>query len=146
MPGGTKRVRVKFLFLHVPAWPPPRVFSPGVFGMKVAALNGVKAKIRCLADPAGRYPLRGNAGSHAFGFLGAFGRINNLLFPSDQSHSPAPSDDSAGSEAIRCRRGIGPHGMIFFLSGAKAGDEGCTRAAGTAGRPGFPLPPLAPPG
>ena len=100
---------------------------------------------RCVADPAGCYLMRGKAGKYAFCFLGAFGRINNLLLPSEQGSLPAPSDDSAGRGAIRCRRGIGLNTMILSLSGGKAGDEGAARSPFITSPSGFLLLPLAPP-
>ncbi len=78
---------------------------------------------RTVADPAGGLKFTGKVGKNAFGIFGAYDRINNLLFPANQSSGSGSFDQDVPSGVFRYRRDVGRGSTIGALYTGRAGDE-----------------------
>ncbi len=77
---------------------------------------------RTVADPAGGFKVTGKSGKNAFGFFGAYDKINNLIFPSNQGSASASLDGDVASGVFRFRRDIGRNSTLGLLYTGRAGD------------------------
>jgi hypothetical protein len=88
---------------------------------------------RTVADPDGGLKLTGKVGKNAFGIFGAYDRINNLLFPSNQGSSSTAVDQGVGSGVFRYRRDIGRTSNFGVLYTGRVSDDYYNHVAGVDG-------------
>lgn len=88
---------------------------------------------RTVADPDGGLKITGKVGKNAFGIFGAYDRINNLLFPSNQGSSSTAVDQGVGSGVFRYRRDIGRTSNIGLLYTGRVSDDYYNHVAGVDG-------------
>jgi hypothetical protein len=88
---------------------------------------------RTVADPTGGVKLTGKVGKNAFGFFGAYDRINNLLFPSNQGSMPASLDKDVSSGVFRFRRDIGQNSTLGVIYTGRVAEDYFNHVAGVDG-------------
>jgi hypothetical protein len=88
---------------------------------------------RTVADPDGGLKFTGKMGKNAFGIFGAYDRVNNLLFPSNQGSSSTAVDQGVGSGVFRYRRDIGRTSNIGVLYTGRVSDDYYNHVAGVDG-------------
>jgi len=88
---------------------------------------------RTVADPDGGLKLTGKVGKNAFGVFGAYDRVNNLLFPSNQGSSSTAVDQGVGSGVFRYRRDIGRTSNLGVLYTGRVSDDYYNQVAGVDG-------------
>ncbi|MBN1271873.1 MAG: carbohydrate binding family 9 domain-containing protein [Candidatus Aminicenantes bacterium] len=88
---------------------------------------------RTVADPAGGFKLTGKAGKNAFGFIGAYDRINNLVFPANQGSDSTSLEDDVSSGVFRYRRDIGRNSTLGVLYTGRIGEDYYNHVAGADG-------------
>jgi hypothetical protein len=88
---------------------------------------------RTVADPDGGLKLTGKIGKNAFGVFGAYDRVNNLLFPSNQGSLSAAVDQGVTSGVVRYRRDIGRTSNIGVLYTGRVSDDYYNHVAGIDG-------------
>ncbi|MFC2160656.1 DUF5916 domain-containing protein [Acidobacteriota bacterium] len=88
---------------------------------------------RTIADPLGGMKFTGKAGKNAFGFFGAYDRITNLLFPSNQGSFSTSLDQEVLSGVFRYRRDVGENSTMGLLYTGRIGDEYYNHVAGFDG-------------
>jgi hypothetical protein len=88
---------------------------------------------RTVADPDGGLKFTGKIGKNAFGIFGAYDRVNNLLFPSNQSSSSASIDQGVGSGVFRYRRDIGRTSNIGLLYTGRVSEDYYNHVTGVDG-------------
>jgi hypothetical protein len=76
---------------------------------------------RTVADPAGGIKLTGKVGENAIGFFGAYDRINNLIFPSNQGSTATSLEEGVTSGVFRYRRDLGRASTIGVLYAGRVG-------------------------
>jgi hypothetical protein len=78
---------------------------------------------RTVADPDGGLKFTGKVGKNAIGVFGAYDRINNLLFPSNQGSQQTSLDQNVPSGVFRYRRDVGERSALGVLyTGRQSGD------------------------
>jgi hypothetical protein len=78
---------------------------------------------RTVADPDGGLKFTGKIGKNAIGVFGAYDRVNNLLFPSNQGSQQASLDQNVPSGVFRYRRDVGEGSALGALyTGRQSGD------------------------
>ncbi|MDH5468359.1 MAG: carbohydrate binding family 9 domain-containing protein [Candidatus Aminicenantes bacterium] len=70
---------------------------------------------RTVADPAGGFKFTGKAGRNVFGIFGAYDRINNLTFPSNQGSWQDTEEEKVMSGVFRFRRDVGRGSQLGVL-------------------------------
>jgi hypothetical protein len=88
---------------------------------------------RTVADPDGGLKFTGKVGKNAFGIFGAYDRVNNLLFPSNQVSSSTAMDQGVGSGVFRYRRDIGRTSNVGVLYTGRVSDDYYNHVAGIDG-------------
>ncbi len=88
---------------------------------------------RTVADPDGGLKFTGKMGKNAFGIFGAYDRVNNLLFPSNQGSLSTAVDQGVGSGVFRYRRDIGRTSNIGVLYTGRVSDDYYNHVAGVDG-------------
>lgn len=88
---------------------------------------------RTVADPDGGLKVTGKIGKSAFGIFGAYDRVNNLLFPSNQGSSSTAVDQGVGSGVFRYRRDIGRTSNVGVLYTGRVSDDYYNHVAGVDG-------------
>lgn len=88
---------------------------------------------RTVADPMGGLKLSGKIGKNAFGIFGAYDRINNLLFPSNQGSVSTSLQQKVASGVFRYRRDVGQMSHIGVLYTGRASDDYHNHVAGFDG-------------
>jgi len=88
---------------------------------------------RTVADPSGGLKLTGKSGKNALGVFGAYDRINNLVFPSDQESFPISLDMDVMSGVFRYRRDVGKSSMLGVLYTGRVGENYHNHLAGFDG-------------
>ena len=88
---------------------------------------------RTIADPLGGVKFTGKVGKNAFGFFGAYDKMNNLLFPSNQGSSSISLDQEATSGVFRYRRDVGDNSTIGLLYTGRTADGYYNHVAGFDG-------------
>ena len=88
---------------------------------------------RTVADPDGGLKFTGKIGKNAFGIFGAYDRVNNLLFPSNQGSSSTAVDQGVGSGVFRYRRDIGRTSNLGVLYTGRVSDDYYNHVAGADG-------------
>jgi hypothetical protein len=88
---------------------------------------------RTVADPDGGLKFTGKIGKNAFGIFGAYDRVNNLLFPSNQVSSSTAVDQGVGSGVFRYRRDIGRTSNVGVLYTGRVSDDYYNHVAGVDG-------------
>ncbi len=88
---------------------------------------------RTVADPDGGLKFTGKMGKNAFGIFGAYDRVNNLLFPSNQGSASTAVDQGVGSGVFRFRRDIGRTSNVGVLYTGRVGDDYYNHVAGIDG-------------
>jgi hypothetical protein len=88
---------------------------------------------RTVADPDGGLKLTGKLGKNAVGFFGAYDRINNLIFPSNQGSASTTIDQNVTSGVFRYRRDIGKNSTIGLLYTGRVADDYYNHVAGVDG-------------
>jgi hypothetical protein len=88
---------------------------------------------RTVADPDGGLKFTGKIGKNAFGIFGAYDRVNNLLFPSNQGSISTSVDEGLGSGVFRYRRDIGRTSNIGVLYTGRVSDDYYNHVAGFDG-------------
>jgi hypothetical protein len=88
---------------------------------------------RTVADPDGGLKFTGKIGKNAFGIFGAYDRVNNLLFPSNQGSISTSVDQGVGSGVFRYRRDIGRTSNIGVLYTGRVSDDYYNHVAGVDG-------------
>lgn len=88
---------------------------------------------RTVADPDGGLKFTGKMGKNAFGIFGAYDRVNNLLFPSNQGSQSTSLDQGVGSGVFRYRRDIGRTSNIGVLYTGRVSDDYYNHVAGVDG-------------
>ncbi len=88
---------------------------------------------RTVADPDGGLKFTGKLGKNAFGIFGAYDRVNNLLFPSNQGSSSTSIDQGVGSGVFRYRRDIGRTSNIGLLCTGRVSEDYNNHVAGIDG-------------
>jgi len=78
---------------------------------------------RTVADPSGGLKVTGKEGRDVFGVSLAQDRINNLIFPANQSSGSTTIDESVQSEVLRYRRDIGASSTLGVLYTGRDGDS-----------------------
>ena len=78
---------------------------------------------RTVADPAGGIKMTGKIGRSAIGFFGAYDRINNLIFPSNQGSASDSLDQDVASGVIRYRHDIGRNSTVGMLYTGRAAED-----------------------
>lgn len=78
---------------------------------------------RTVADPAGGIKMTGKIGRSAIGFFGAYDRINNLIFPSNQGSASDSLDQDVASGVFRYRRDVGRNSTIGVLYTGRAAEN-----------------------
>lgn len=78
---------------------------------------------RTVADPAGGVKMTGKIGRSAIGFFGAYDRINNLIFPSNQGSASDSLDQDVASGVFRYRRDVGRNSTIGVLYTGRAAED-----------------------
>lgn len=78
---------------------------------------------RTVADPDGGLKFTGKIGKNAIGVFGAYDRVNNLLFPSNQGSQQASLDQNVPGGVFRYRRDVGEGSALGVLyTGRQSGD------------------------
>jgi hypothetical protein len=88
---------------------------------------------RTVADPDGGLKLTGKLGKNAVGFFGAYDRINNLIFPSNQGSASTSIDQDVTSGVLRYRRDVGKNSTIGLLYTGRMADDYYNHVAGVDG-------------
>lgn len=88
---------------------------------------------RTVADPDGGIKLTGKIGKSAFGFFGAYDRINNLLFPSNQGSMSTSIDQDVMSGVFRYRRDVGKNSTLGILYTGRVAEDYFNHVAGVDG-------------
>lgn len=88
---------------------------------------------RTVADPDGGLKFTGKIGKNAFGIFGAYDRVNNLLFPSNQGSNSTSVDQGVGSGVFRYRRDIGRTSNVGVLYTGRVSDDYYNHVAGVDG-------------
>ncbi len=88
---------------------------------------------RTVADPDGGLKLTGKLGKNAVGFFGAYDRINNLIFPSNQGSASTSIDQNVTSGVFRYRRDVGRNSTIGLLYTGRMADDYYNHVAGVDG-------------
>jgi len=88
---------------------------------------------RTVADPDGGLKLTGKVGKNAFGIFGAYDRVNNMLFPSNQGSVSTAVDQGVGSGVFRYRRDIGRTSNFGVLYTGRVSDDYYNHVAGVDG-------------
>ena len=88
---------------------------------------------RTVADPDGGLKFTGKLGKNAFGIFGAYDRVNNLLFPSNQGSLSTSVDQGVGSGVFRYRRDIGRTSNMGVLYTGRVSDDYYNHVAGVDG-------------
>jgi hypothetical protein len=88
---------------------------------------------RTVADPDGGLKITGKVGKNAFGIFGAYDRVNNMLFPSNQGSSSTAVDQGVGSGVFRYRRDIGRTSNFGVLYTGRVSDDYYNHVAGIDG-------------
>jgi hypothetical protein len=88
---------------------------------------------RTVADPDGGLKFTGKMGKNAFGIFGAYDRVNNLLFPSNQGSLSTSVDQGVGSGVFRYRRDIGRTSNLGVLYTGRVSDDYYNHVAGVDG-------------
>jgi hypothetical protein len=88
---------------------------------------------RTVADPTGGLKLTGKAGRNALGVFGAYDRINNLIFPSNQGSVSTTLDQDVASGVLRYRRDIGRNSTFGVLYTGRAAEDYYNHVAGFDG-------------
>ncbi len=70
---------------------------------------------RTVVDPDGGLKLTGKLGKSAIGFFGAYDRVNNLVFPSNQGSASDSFDQDVTSGVFRYRRDVGRNSTVGIL-------------------------------
>jgi len=70
---------------------------------------------RTVADPHGGFKFTGKVGRNVFGFFGAYDRINNLTFPSNQGSTQGSVNEDVRSGVFRYRRDVGRGSQVGIL-------------------------------
>ncbi len=78
---------------------------------------------RTVADPAGGVKLTGKIGRSAIGFFGAYDRINNLIFPSNQGSASESLDGDVASGVFRYRHDVGRNSTVGVLYTGRAAED-----------------------
>ncbi len=77
---------------------------------------------RTVADPKAGVKLTGKEGPNAFGVFLADDRINNLIFPGNQSSSSQTVDEEVESGVLRYRRDVGARSTLGALFTGRTAD------------------------
>jgi hypothetical protein len=88
---------------------------------------------RTVADPDGGLKLTGKLGKSAIGLFGAYDRINNLIFPSNQGSTSTSINQDVTSGVFRYRRDVGRNSTIGFLYTGRMADDYYNHVAGMDG-------------
>ncbi|NIM97762.1 MAG: hypothetical protein GTO24_06690, partial [candidate division Zixibacteria bacterium] len=88
---------------------------------------------RTVADPDAGLKLTGKLGKNAIGFFGAYDRINNLIFPSNQGSMSTSIDQEVSSGVLRYRRDIGENSTVGLLYTGRMADDYYNHVAGVDG-------------
>jgi len=88
---------------------------------------------RTVADPEGGLKLTGKLGKSAIGIFGAYDRINNLIFPSNQGSASTSIDQDVTSGVFRYRRDVGRNSTIGLLYTGRTADDYYNHVAGVDG-------------
>ncbi|HXO21038.1 MAG TPA: DUF5916 domain-containing protein [Thermoanaerobaculia bacterium] len=88
---------------------------------------------RTVADPTGGAKLTGKEGENAFGAYVAEDRLNNLVFPSNDSSSLQSVPEEIKSGVLRYRRDVGQTSTLGLLVTDREGDSYYNRVAGFDG-------------
>lgn len=88
---------------------------------------------RTVADPAGGIKITGKAGKNAFGFFGAYDRINNLIFPSNQGSASSSMDQDVTGGVFRYRRDIGQNSALGVLYTGRVAEDYFNHVTGLDG-------------
>ncbi|GAH35430.1 unnamed protein product, partial [marine sediment metagenome] len=88
---------------------------------------------RTVADPDGGLKLTGKLGKNAVGFFGAYDRINNLIFPSNQGSTSTSINQNVTSGVFRYRRDVGRNSTIGLLYTGRMADDYYNHVAGVDG-------------
>jgi hypothetical protein len=78
---------------------------------------------RTVADPAGGIKMTGKIGRSAIGFFGAYDRVNNLIFPSNQGSASDSLDQDVASGVFRYRHDVGRNSTIGALYTGRAAED-----------------------
>jgi hypothetical protein len=88
---------------------------------------------RTVADPDGGLKFTGKIGKNAFGIFGAYDRVNNLLFPSNQGSASTSLNQGVGSGVFRFRRDIGRTSNLGVLYTGRVSEDYYNHVAGIDG-------------
>jgi hypothetical protein len=88
---------------------------------------------RTVADPDGGFKLTGKIGRNALGGFGAYDRINNLIFPSNQGSMSISIDQDVASGVFRYRRDIGRGSTLGVLYSGRAAEDYYNHVGGLDG-------------
>jgi hypothetical protein len=88
---------------------------------------------RTVADPDGGFKLTGKIGRNVLGCFGAYDRINNLIFPSNQGSLATSIDQDVTSGVFRYRRDIGRGSTLGFLYTGRTAEDYYNHAGGLDG-------------
>lgn len=88
---------------------------------------------RTVADPDGGIKLTGKLGKSAFGIFGAYDKINNLLFSSNQGSMSTSINQDVKSGVFRYRRDVGRNSNLGVLYTGRVADDYFNHVAGVDG-------------
>jgi uncharacterized protein DUF5916/cellulose/xylan binding protein with CBM9 domain len=88
---------------------------------------------RTVADPRAGLKVTGKEGKNAFGVFFAQDRINNLIFPGNESSEFLSEDRDVTSGVVRYRRDVGATSTLGFLYAGREGDGYFNHVAGIDG-------------
>jgi len=88
---------------------------------------------RTVADPDGGLKLTGKVGKNAFGLFGAYDKINNLIFPSNQGSASDSIEADVTSGVFRYRRDIGQNSTLGVLYTGRSAEDYFNHVAGFDG-------------
>jgi hypothetical protein len=88
---------------------------------------------RTVADPDEGLKLTGKVGKNAFGVFGAYDKINNLIFPSNQGSASDSMDQDVTSGVFRYRRDIGQNSTLGILYTGRIAEDYYNHVAGFDG-------------
>ena len=88
---------------------------------------------RTVADPDGGVKFTGKVGRNAFGLFGAYDKINNLTFPSNQGSMQTSIDEDVMSGVFRYRRDVGRGSQVGILYTGRGTDDYYNHVGGIDG-------------
>ena len=88
---------------------------------------------RTVADPDGGIKFTGKVGRNAFGLFGAYDKINNLTFPSNQGSMQTSINEDVMSGVFRYRRDVGRGSQVGILYTGRRTDDYYNHVGGIDG-------------